>query len=496
MRQLLKRSGTELLTEMDEGNLSHHELQETQFRFAKEADKNLNAFIAWDDELEEQAWDLGLVAQGPRRLERLPYAAKDIFATDGLQTTAGSLILKGYRPPYDATCISAMRRAKNHLMGKTNLDEFAMGSSGESSAYGPTRNPWSFEHVPGGSSSGSAAAVAACQSVVALGTDTGGSIRQPASFCGVVGFKPSYGLVSRYGLIAYSSSCDQTGVFARCSSDVALTMNTISTPDSLDSTCVARTGIDYFAEAEREVHWGKLRVGVLRPFMDPARIEGPVLENYQRSLQILRDAGASIVELEFPLVDHCLPAYYIITAAECSSNLARFDGIRYGKSSDSADLLEAYREVRSEGFGAEVKRRILLGTYVLSAGYSGAYYDRAKALRADIRRSLEEMFTQVDIIATPTSPTLPFKFGARSTDPVTMYLADLCTVFVNLADTAGISLPNGFGSADGAQLPTGLQFVCAPMRDAMLLRVANQFEKLTAWRYQPPAWVSQLLGGE
>jgi aspartyl-tRNA(Asn)/glutamyl-tRNA(Gln) amidotransferase subunit A len=389
--------------------------------------------------------------------------------------------------------VAALRRAKNHLLGKTNLDEFAMGSSGENSAFSPARNPWALDYVPGGSSSGSAAAVAACQTVMALGTDTGGSIRQPASFCGIVGYKPTYGLVSRSGVIAYSSSCDTPGVFTRSSLDAALAMNTISAPDPLDSTCIAQPGTDYYAEARREVHWEKLRVGVIKQFASPERIDKPVLDNYNASLKRMTDAGARIVELDFGLADLCLPAYYIITAAECSSNLARFDGVRYGLASDAADLRQRYLEVRSAGFGAEVKRRILLGTYVLSAGYSGAYYDRARRLRAAIRDSLADMFTRADIIVTPTSPTLPFKLGARNQDPVKMYLADLCTVFVNLAGAAGISLPNGFGDDDDVSLPTGIQFVCAPMRDAQLLRIAHQFEQLCGWRYEPPQWVKQAL---
>jgi len=494
MRALLTRCGHELLAEIESGELNHDELQQTQFEFAREVDAQLNAFITWDEQIEAQEWRLPLIEEGPRRFHRLPYAAKDIYTTAGLQSTAGSRILEGYVPPYDASCIAELRGAKNHLMGKTNLDEFAMGSSGEMSGYGPTRNPWDLERVPGGSSSGSAVAVASCQCVMALGTDTGGSVRQPASFCGIVGYRPTYGLVSRYGLIAYASSCDQAGIFARDTLDVALTMNTISRPCEMDSMCQATGETDFFAEAQRDIHWGKVRIGVPKPFIDASRIDAPVLANFRKSLDVMSDAGAQIVEFDLPLVDYCLPAYYIIVAAECSSNLARYDGVRYGRSSAEAELQARYRDVRSAGFGAEVKRRILLGTYVLSAGYYDAYYDRARHVRRDLRDSLEEMFGKVDVLATPTSPTLPFKLGERLDDPVKMYMSDLCTVFVNMTGTGGISLPNGFAEIDGTMLPTSIQLVCAPFRDSLLLRIAHQYEQLTGWRYQPPEWISKQLG--
>lgn len=489
MKELLSKPGHELLGLVEAGKLDHREFQQVQFEFARKADEKLNAFVSWDEIIESHEWDLPIPQAGRKVFSRLPYSAKDIFATKGLRSTAGSKILEHYIPPYDASCIAKLRFEKNHLMGKTNMDEFAMGSSGELSAFGPTKNPWSFEHVPGGSSSGSAAAVAACQCVVALGTDTGGSVRQPASFCGVVGYRPSYGLVSRYGLIAYSSSCDQAGVFARNSLDCALVMNTISTPDPLDSTCIAQPGIDYFSEAQREMHWEKLRVGILKEFVQAEGADADVLKNFKASIAMLKSAGAEVVELDFPLVDYCLPTYYIITAAECSSNLARYDGVRYGLQPTRDELLERYLEVRGDGFGPEVKRRILLGTHVLSAGYFDAYYDKARQVRQDICDSLMQMFQQVDFIATPTSLTPAFKFGERLDDPVAMYKSDLCTVFVNLAGTAGINIPNGFSASNGTKLPTGIQFVCSPGRDSLLLRFAHQYEQLVGWQYEPPAWV-------
>jgi aspartyl-tRNA(Asn)/glutamyl-tRNA(Gln) amidotransferase subunit A len=494
MRELLALTAHEVMEKIAAGEISAAELAETQQQFAAELDPQLNSFIAMNP-AQPGELDLQAVADPAAVLNHVPVAVKDIFCTAGLQSTAGSRILKGYEPPYDATSVAALKGLSNYIVGKTNLDEFAMGSSGENSAYGNTANPWDITRVPGGSSSGSAAATAALQSYVALGTDTGGSVRQPASFCGVVGFRPSYGMVSRYGLIAYSSSCDQPGVFARDSLDIALTMNAISTPDPRDSTCRPDDRPDFAAECQREVHWEKLRVGVLRSFLKPDIVEPDVLANFNASEAALIAAGAQVEEVEFDLLDLCLPAYYIITAAECSSNLARFDGLRYGQASDAADLLSRYLAARSEGFGAEVKRRILLGTYVLSSGYYDAYYDRARQLRAEITRQVELLFERFDVLITPTSLSLPFRFGERTQDPVKMYLSDLCTAFVNLADTAGINLPNGFADHEGARLPTGLQFVCARFHDHLLLRVARQFELLTGWKYKAPQWVSDKLNG-
>ncbi|MCC7477631.1 Asp-tRNA(Asn)/Glu-tRNA(Gln) amidotransferase subunit GatA [bacterium] len=499
MRELLARPGHELLDLIEDREVHPYELSLEQARLSHELDSQLDSFTVWNDLESRGPLPYTPQQDGIRRFSQLPYAAKDVFCTSGLQTTAGSRILKGYIPPFNSTLVDLLERSGSYLLGKTNMDEFAMGSSGETCAYGHSRNPWHLDYVPGGSSSGSVSSVAGCQAVMALGTDTGGSVRQPASFCGVVGFRPTYGQLSRYGMVAYSSSCDQAAVFTRCSLDCALAMNTLSQPDPQDSTCHPSSSGDYFEFARREVHWEKLRVGVIREFTDPGRIDAPVLANYRASLDKLAAAGTQIVELDFPLADYCLPAYYIITAAECSSNLARYDGIRYGPASGQDELLARYVETRGAGFGAEVKRRILLGTYVLSKGYQDSYYDRARRLRRDIRDQLLSWFESVDIIATPTSPTLAFPFGARNEDPVRMYIADLCTVFVNLAGTAGISVPNGFGSdtaPDGStvQLPTGLQLVCAPWSDELLLRVAHNFELLSGWRYTPPQWIAKKLG--
>jgi aspartyl-tRNA(Asn)/glutamyl-tRNA(Gln) amidotransferase subunit A len=526
MRSWLGEAGHTLLDGVENGSIDALELHETQARFAQEIDGELNAFLKFaepDAGPPQGALEMVAPELGPRMYNSLPYAAKDIFTTTGIETTAASNMLRGYVPPYDAHCVGLLNEARCGLIGKTNLDEFAMGSSGENSAYGDTRNPWHRDYVPGGSSSGSAAAVAALQAPLALGTDTGGSVRQPASFCGIVGYRPTYGTVSRRGMIAFSSSCDQAAFFTRSSLDCALAMNTVSQPDPLDSTCVPPADVDYYAEAQREVHWNKLRIGVIRPFMDAARIDAPVLDCVNSSIRQLIDQGAEIVELDLPLLELALPAYYIITAAECSSNLARFDGIRYGLGKNSRDgapspsaavdepqdsggrqggpptndLLSHYINIRSNGFGAEVRRRILLGTYVLSAGYGEKYYDNARALRRDITASVMEAFGKVDVIATPTSPTLAFKLGARTQDPLKMYLADMCTVFVNLFGGCGISLPCGFGEdAHGTRLPVGLQFVAPPFHDHLLLRIAAQYEKLTDWKYEPPAWIAERLKAE
>jgi aspartyl-tRNA(Asn)/glutamyl-tRNA(Gln) amidotransferase subunit A len=491
MRQWLRQTAHELLDGIESGAVDSTLLFETQDAFAREVDGELQAFLAFNDL--PQAPQAPMLTDGRARYSRLPYAAKDIFTTAGIQSTAGSRILEGYLPPYDATCVALLKEQHCGLIGKTNLDEFAMGSSGENSGYGPTRNPWHLDYVPGGSSSGSAAAVAALQAPLALGTDTGG-VRQPASFTGIVGFRPTYGTISRRGLIAYSSSCDQAGIFTRCSLDAALAMNTLSQPDPLDSTCAPPTEIDYFAEAQREVHWEGLRIGILKPFFDAARIEPQVLDCVNAALKAMTDAGAHVVELDTPLLDTALPAYYIITAAECSSNLARFDGVRYGLEPHGEDLLERYIDVRSRGFGSEVKRRILLGTYVLSKGYAESYYDNAREVRRSIRDAVMAIYEQVDVIVTPTSPTLAFKLGARTGDPLKMYLADQCTVFVNLFGGCGISVPCGFGTdADGVRLPVGVQFVAPPFLDSQLLRIAAQYEELVGWKYEPPEWVAARL---
>ncbi|MCB1220927.1 MAG: Asp-tRNA(Asn)/Glu-tRNA(Gln) amidotransferase subunit GatA [Planctomycetales bacterium] len=494
MRELLARTAHELLADVSSGEIDHNELQEAQYAFAREIDGELNNFTAWDEVVESQGWDLDLSPDRMQTFSHMPFAAKDLFATKGLSTTSGSNILKGYEPSFDASIVAHLRQEKNHLMGKTNMDEFAMGSSGENSAYGPSRNPWDLARVAGGSSSGSASAVAACQSFMALGTDTGGSIRIPASFCGVVGYRPTYGLLSRYGMVAYSSSCDQAGTFTRCTLDAALAMNTMSHPDPLDSTCRVTERIDYYADARKPIHWNKLRVGVISQFMDPERVDNAVLANCQRSIDILREAGAEIIELDFSIAQYCIPAYYVITAAECSSNLARYDGVRFGDEPQGDDLLERYLDVRSRGFGEEVKRRILLGTYVLSSGYFDAYYNRARAMRGEIARTMSEMFRKVDVIVCPTSPNVAFGIGEKADDPVAMYMSDLFTVFVNLAGLCGVSMPNGFADSDGSSLPTSIQFVCPGFHDSLLLRICSQFEELSAWRFTPPAWITEKLG--
>jgi aspartyl-tRNA(Asn)/glutamyl-tRNA(Gln) amidotransferase subunit A len=415
----------------------------------------------------------------------VPIALKDNMCTRGVATTASSRILAGYVPPYDATVVARLESAGAVIVGKTNCDEFAMGSSTENSAFGPTRNPWSLARTPGGSSGGSAAAVAARLVPLAFGSDTGGSIRQPAALCGVVGFKPSYGRVSRYGLIAFASSLDQIGPFVTSAADAALAMDVIAGPDPRDSTA-SRVPPSAYARTLREaagdlravrvgVPWGLLTDGVDRD----------VLRAFETAIAVLRDRGAYISEVALPHSVHAIPVYYIIATAEASSNLARYDGVRYGfRAAETRTLAEMYERTRGAGFGREVKRRIILGTYVLSAGYYDAYYLKAQQVRTLIRRDYDVALAGVDVVAMPTSPTAAFPLGARIEDPVQMYLSDVFTVGANLAGLPAISVPCGF-TAD--RLPVGLQFTGRAMGDADVLRVADAFERVTSWSSERPS---------
>ncbi len=415
----------------------------------------------------------------------VPIALKDNMCTRGVVTTASSRILAGYIPPYDATVVARLESAGAVIVGKTNCDEFAMGSSTENSAFGPTRNPWALDRTPGGSSGGSAAAVAARLVPLSFGSDTGGSIRQPAALCGVIGFKPSYGRVSRYGLIAFASSLDQIGPFATSAADAALAMDVIAGHDPRDSTAsrvppppYART----LHEAEGDlrgvrigVPWGLLKEGVDRD----------VSSAFETALDVMRDRGAQISEVALPHSVHAIPVYYIIATAEASSNLARYDGVRYGfRDADARTLAEMYERTRGAGFGREVKRRIILGTYVLSAGYYDAYYLKAQQVRTLIRRDYDAALAGVDVVAMPTSPTAAFPLGERIEDPVQMYLSDVFTVGANLAGLPAITVPCGF-TAD--RLPVGLQFTGRAMGDADVLRVADAFERVTSWSSERPS---------
>jgi aspartyl-tRNA(Asn)/glutamyl-tRNA(Gln) amidotransferase subunit A len=410
----------------------------------------------------------------------VPLAIKDVICVDGLPATAGSKILQGFVPPYDATAIARLRALGAVFLGKTNTDEFAMGSSTENSAYGVTHNPWDLERVPGGSSGGSAAATAADLCLGAFGSDTGGSVRQPASLCGVVGIKPSYGRVSRYGLIAFASSLDQIGPFAKDVTDAAILLGAIAGHDPLDSTSMAVPVPDYRSSLNGDLKG--VRVGVPKEYF----IEGmqPEVEQAVRAaIDVLKALGAEIREVSLPYTDYALPVYYILAPAEASANLARFDSVRYGLRIDRGDLWETYRATRGEGFGPEVKRRIMLGTYALSTGYYDAYYLKSQKVRTLIKRDYDAAFEQVDVIACPTSPTTAFKIGEKVDDPLQMYLSDVFTLNQNLAGICGISIPCGF---DGQGLPIGLQINGPAFGEAQMLHVAYAYEQATDWHTRKP----------
>jgi aspartyl-tRNA(Asn)/glutamyl-tRNA(Gln) amidotransferase subunit A len=412
----------------------------------------------------------------------VPIALKDNICTRGISTTAGSKILEGYRPPYNATAVDRLIAAGAVIVGKTNCDEFAMGSSTENSAFGITRNPWAHDRTPGGSSGGSAAAVAARMIPLALGSETGGSVRQPAALCGVVGVKPTYGRVSRYGLLAFASSLDQIGPVATTVADAAALLETIAGPDSRDSTAAALP-VPRYAEALTGDVRG-LRIGVPRRIITTGT-DAEVLTAFDRALDVLKQQGASILDVELPHSEHAIPVYYLLATAEASSNLARYDGVRYGyRAHDAATLGEMYDRTRDEGFGPEVKRRIMLGTYVLSSGYYDAYYLKAQQVRTLIRRDYETAFESVDLIAMPTSPTPAFKLGERTADPIKMYLADVFTVGANLAGLPAITVPCGM-TRD--LLPIGLQLTGRLMDEAVIFRAADAFERTTPYtRSRPP----------
>jgi aspartyl-tRNA(Asn)/glutamyl-tRNA(Gln) amidotransferase subunit A len=408
-------------------------------------------------------------------LAGVPLALKDILATKGVPTTCGSRILQGWVPPYDATVTRLLREAGVVILGKTNMDEFAMGSSTEHSAYGPTRNPWDLERIPGGSGGGSAAAVAAFQAPLAIGTDTGGSIRQPAAVTGTVGVKPTYGGVSRYGLVALASSLDQAGPCARTVLDAALLHAVIGGHDPLDSTSIDAP-VPAVVEAARSGDVRGMRVGVVRQFTGEGYQPG-VQQRFSEAVAALEELGASVVEVDAPSFDYALPAYYLILPSEASSNLARYDGMRYGLrvgDDGTRSAEEVMALTREAGFGPEVKRRIMLGTYALSSGYYEAYYGQAQKVRTLIARDFNAAFEKVDVLVSPTTPTTAFKLGERLDDPMAMYLADLCTIPSNLAGNASMSLPAGLSPDDG--LPVGLQIIAPPMADDRLYRVGGALE--------------------
>ncbi|MDI9571389.1 MAG: Asp-tRNA(Asn)/Glu-tRNA(Gln) amidotransferase subunit GatA [Pseudomonadota bacterium] len=426
-------------------------------------------------ELQAAAADAAIRRGEMEALTGMPIALKDILCTRGVPTTCGSRILADFVPPYDATVVEKLRAAGAVLVGKTNLDEFAMGSSTETSYFGATRNPWDLDRIPGGSSGGSAAAVAADECVAALGSDTGGSIRQPAALCGVVGMKPTYGRVSRFGLVAFASSLDQVGPLTKDVEDAAILMNVIAGHDPREATSATVEVPDYRSFLNRGV--AGLRIGVPREYF-LAGIDPEVRVAVEAALGVLEAGGARLVEISLPHTEYCLAVYCIVAPAEACSNLARYDGVRYGfRAPEGRDLLDMYKQSRSAGFGAEVKRRIVIGTYVLSSGYYEAYYKQASRVRALIRRDFDQAFTRCDVIATPTSPTAAFRIGERIDDPLKMYLSDILTISANLAGIPGITVPCGF-TAGG--LPMGLQFLAGAFQEGLLIQAGAAYETLAA----------------
>ncbi|MDA0190260.1 MAG: Asp-tRNA(Asn)/Glu-tRNA(Gln) amidotransferase subunit GatA [Proteobacteria bacterium] len=457
---------------------------------------SLNAFISTDPErslAQARAADARIAAGDAGPLTGIPLAQKDIFCAKGWRTTCGSKMLGNFVSPYDATVIEKFDTAGAINLGKTNMDEFAMGSSNETSFFGPVRNPWDTTRVPGGSSGGSAAAVAALLAPAATGTDTGGSIRQPAALCNLTGLKPTYGVVSRYGMIAFASSLDQAGPMARSAEDCALLLNAMAGFDERDSTSLDRPLEDYtrdFAEASSARPLAGLRIGLPKEFFGEAERAGcdaAVMRLVDEAIAEYRRLGAETVEISLPNMQRSVPAYYVIAPAEASSNLSRFDGVRYGhRAAEYADLNEMYSRSRAEGFGAEVKRRILIGTYVLSHGYYDAYYLQAQRIRRLIADDFVAAFRQCDVILGPTSPDTAFRLGEKAADPVQMYLSDIYTIAVNLAGLPGMSLPCGFIEAAGGRLPAGLQLIGNYFDEARLLAVAHRYQQVTDWHRQHP----------
>ncbi|MFT6093642.1 MAG: aspartyl-tRNA(Asn)/glutamyl-tRNA(Gln) amidotransferase subunit A [Pseudohongiellaceae bacterium] len=480
---MIEKTVAELSAAMTSGEISSVELTQSYLDRIHSVNDSLNAFITVCDETalaQASAADNARAQGNTNPLLGIPLAHKDIFCTRGIRTTCGSKMLHNFISPYNATVVENFNQAGVVTLGKTNMDEFAMGSSNETSFFGPVRNPWDLEKVPGGSSGGSAAAVAADLCAMATGTDTGGSIRQPAAFCGVTGFKPSYGRVSRWGMIAFASSLDQAGPICKSAEDAALMMNVMAGIDLKDSTSADRKVEDYTATLADSLKG--LRIGIPKQHFAEG-LSADVEQSIREALREYEAAGAILKEIDLPNSHLSVPAYYVVAPAEASANLSRFDGVRYGHRCDNpVDLEDMYKRSRSEGFGDEVKRRILVGTYALSAGFYDAYYRKAQKIRRLIKNDFDEAFKEVDVIAGPTSPHTAFNLGAK-TDPVTMYLEDIYTIAVNLAGLPGISIPAGAAN----NLPVGLHIVGPDFGESKVLNAAHQFQLLTDWHKAKPA---------
>jgi aspartyl-tRNA(Asn)/glutamyl-tRNA(Gln) amidotransferase subunit A len=481
MTDLHWRSATELAELLAAKEVSAVEIAEALIARADAVDDALHCFLHRTDErlLDEARSSDERRASGNlrSRFDGIPTAHKDLFVTKGVPTTAGSRIIEGWIPPYDGTLVARCTAAGLPLQGKLNMDEFAMGSSTENSGYGPSRNPWNTKTVPGGSSGGSSALVAAGGTPWSWGTDTGGSVRQPASLCGLVGVKPTYGLVSRYGVVAFASSLDQPGPLTRSVVDAAAFLQIAGGHDPMDSTSIPQTVPNYLETIEGGIDG--MRIGIVREFEEAEGTQPGVKTRVGEAYRRLEKLGAELVEVSLPSFEFGISAYYLVAPAECSSNLARYDAVRYGLRVDGADIVATTSRTRDEGFGDEVKRRIMLGTYALSAGYYDAYYGKAQRVRTLTIRDLERVFEDVDLIATPTSPSTAFEFGAKTADPLSMYLNDVFTVPVNLAGNAAISVPCGTSPDDG--LPVGLQLIAKALDEKTMFRAAYAFEQDLDW---------------
>ena len=469
---------------LDDKELSSVELTKAVLNRIKETEDKLNSFvtIAGDEAMKSaKAADEMIAAGKARPLTGIPLAIKDIFCTKGLLTTCSSKMLSNFVPPYDSTAVSRLKAEGAVIVGKTNMDEFAMGSSTETSHFGTTKNPWDITKIPGGSSGGSATSVSADQCIASLGTDTGGSIRQPASLCGMVGLKPTYGRVSRYGVVAFASSLDQVGPMTKDVEDSAILLGSIAGFDPKDSTSIKTDVPDYKAMLSGDIKG--LKIGVPKEYFVDGMDE-EVEQAVRKSIDDMKSMGAEIVEISLPHTEYAVAVYYIVAPAEASSNLARFDGVKFGhRASDVDGLIDMYKKTRSEGFGPEVKRRIMLGTYALSAGYYDAYYLKAQKVRTLIARDFKEAFEKCDVIVTPTTPTTAFGIGEKNDDPLQMYLSDVLTISCNLAGIPGISIPCGFSKAG---LPIGLQMLGNHFDEATILRAAHAYEQATAWHKERP----------
>ena len=480
---MYKSTLAQLSIALESKKISSEELTRLYIERCNKHNNSLNCFITITEEealKKARRADKKRASGNYNPLTGIPIAQKDIFCTNGIKTTCGSKMLDNFVAPYDATLIKKMNDAGLIMLGKTNMDEFAMGSSNETSFYGPVKNPWDDCRVPGGSSGGSASAVAARLSPAATGTDTGGSIRQPSSFCGITGLKPTYGRVSRYGMVAFASSLDQGGPMTQTAEDAALIMNIIAGFDEHDSTSTEKPTDNYTEKLNNSIKG--LKIGLPKQYFDE-NLDNNVAEVIENGLKELEKLGAKCVDVELPHTELSIPAYYVVAPAECSSNLSRYDGVRFGhRCKEPKDLSDLYCRSRQEGFGKEVKRRIMTGTYVLSAGYYDAYYIKAQKIRQIISNDFQNVFKNVDIIAGPTTTGVAFKLNEKLNDPISMYLSDLYTVSVNLAGLPAISVPSGFIN----KLPVGMQLIGNYFQESLLMNVAHQYQKVTDWHQKIP----------